>query len=171
MENLTALPKGALSPQKLQTFFINNLNRIYCAKSHLQERLSEIRGQVHFSDLNHAISETLDNVNMQISRMDQIFALLAVEPAFEKCQGVVGLIEDLFSAIIEESHDPVMRDLSILLYLQNIESVEAASFKMLKSVASEVNKKEIRQLLQENYDEANEDLALLQSIAAKYVKG
>jgi ferritin-like metal-binding protein YciE len=64
-----------------------------------------------------------------------------------------------------------MCDLSILFYLQHIESIEMASFKMLNLAAPVIDKKETRYLLQENYDEASEDLALLRLITTKYFKG
>jgi len=163
-----SLPQGALSAEKLHSFFINHLNRIYCAKSHLQERLSEIRTYAHYTDLIHAITDIVVDVEQQISRMDKIFSLMDIKPGVENCQGVLGLIEDVFSAIGQQRHDPVMRDLSILFYLQNIESIEMASFKMLKLAAPAIDKIEIRELLKENFDEASEVLALLQLITEKY---
>jgi len=169
--NTQTLPKGALCTIKLELFFINHLNRIYCAKSQLQERLPEIRVHAHFSDLIHAITETLIDVEKQVSRMDEIYLLMGLQHNFENCQGVIGLIEDTFSAINQERQDPEMCDLSILFYLQQIESIEMASFKMLNLAAPIIDKKKIRQLLKENFDEASEDLALLRLITAKYFKG
>jgi len=60
--NLSGLPTKALSEDKLKNFFISHLNRIYCAKSHLVERLPEMKLQAHFNDLKHAIEETLEDV-------------------------------------------------------------------------------------------------------------
>lgn len=171
METISqTLPKGALCADKLKLFFINHLNRIYCAKAHLQERLPEIRSHAHFTDLNHAITETLADVEKQVSRIDEIYSLMDLQHNFENCKGVTGLIEDAFSAIDQERHDPEMCDLSILFYLQQIESIEMTSFKMLNLATPVMDKKEIRQLLKENYDEAREDLALLRLITAEYFK-
>jgi len=164
------LPKGILQSRKLFAFFTNHLNRIYCAKSHLQERLPAIREHAHFTDLTNAITETLVDVEKQISRMDEIYAILDVKPGFEDCLGVIGLIEDAFSAISQEADDPEMSDLSILFYLQNIEAIEMASFKMLNLAAPKLGNKNIKQLLKENFDEAQDDLALLQQITSKYLQ-
>lgn len=171
METKTqSLPRGPLSPQKLQLFFVNHLNRIYCAKSHLQERLPEMRTYAHFTDLAHAITETLLDVEKQISRMNGIFRLLKVRPNFANCEGMIGLIEDTFTAIHQERKDAEMRDLSILFYLQNIESVEVASFRMLTLAAPVIGNKEIIQLLKESFDVARDDLTLLRFITANYLK-
>jgi len=161
---------GVLHSRKLLAFFINHLNRIYCAKSHLQKCLPEMREHANFGDLTHAITETLVDVEKQISRMDEIYSILGVKPGFEDCLGVIGLIEDTFSAISQEMDDPEMSDLSILFYLQNIEAIEMASFKMLNLAAPRLDQKEIKQLLKENFDEAKEDLLLLQEITSKYLK-
>ena len=134
----TDLPAGVLHPQKLVAFFINHLNRIYCAKSHLQKNLPEMREHAHFADLINAITETL--------------------------------IDDTLSAISQETNDPEMSDLSILFYLQNIEAIEMASFKMLNLAAPKLGHKDIKQLLKENFDEAQEDLVLLQEITSKYLQ-
>lgn len=162
------LPEGPLHPEKLKVFFINHLNRIYCAKSHLQERLPEIREHAHFTDLVHAVTETMVDVEKQISRMDKIYWLLEIKPGFETCQGIIGLMEDLFTAICRNSAELVMRDLSILFYLQNIESIEMASFKMLNLASPKLGENKIKQLLKDNFNEAKEDLTLLQLISAKY---
>jgi len=159
-----------LNPEKVKRFFADHLNRIYCAKSHLQKRLPEMRTFAHFTDLIHAITETLVDVEQQISRMDEIYDLLGTKPAAESCEGVLGLIEDAFNAIHHGDDDPQTRDLSILFYLQNIEAIEIASFKMLKLAAPKLERKEVKQLLKENFDAATEDLALLQVISARYFK-
>jgi len=159
---------NVLNPEKLNRFFITQLNRIYCAKSHLLENLPQIGIHAHFRDLTFAIKETVADVEKQIARMDEIFLLLEIKPAAEHCQGVIGIIEDAFSAIHKEAGDPEMRDLSILFYLQNIEGIEMASFKMLNMAAPKLDKKEIRQLLKENFDEASGDLALLQHITSTF---
>ena len=157
-----------LNPNKLKQFFIAHLNRIYCAKSHLQERLPEIRRYAHFTNLEHAITEMLVDVEKQISRMDNIYELLAIKPGFENCDGLIGFIDDTFVAIHQQSDDYPSCDLSILFYLQNIESIEMTSFKILKLATPRLKKKEIKQLLKENFDEAGEDLTLLYLITASY---
>jgi len=162
--------RHTLNPEKTNRFFIDHLNRIYCAKSHLQDRLPEMRTSAYFTDLVHAITETLVDVEQQISRMNEIYLLLGIKPGFESCAGILGLIEDAFSAIHQGGDDPQTRDLSILFYLQNIESIEMASFKMLKLAAPQLERKKIKQLLKENFDEASDDLALLRLITFRYFR-
>jgi ferritin-like metal-binding protein YciE len=158
-----------LGPAKLLVFFAGFLDRIYCAKIHLVERLPELAFQSHFSDLRHAISETLEDVNLQIHRMDEIYRLLNRPHSAVRCDGLVAMVEDAYSAIHEHPDDPELRDLAILFYMQNIESVEAASFQVLQLAAVKMKNERIKQLLLENYDDAKADRALFLLITAKYL--
>ncbi|AMR30040.1 hypothetical protein A0256_00730 [Mucilaginibacter sp. PAMC 26640] len=158
-----------LGPEKLRSFFITYLNKIYCAKTHLHERLSEIQEQSHFSDLKNAIGKTLEDVGKQITRMEEIYILLDEEPSTGNCSGLIGMVEDAYEAIHEESADPELRDLSILFYMQNIETVEMASFQILQIAAVKFKNKQINQLLFENFNEAKADRTLLLLITTKYI--
>src|ERR1700761_9325954 len=88
-----------LKPNQLHNFFINHLNRIHCAKAHLVERLPELAGQADFNDLKHAIEETHNDIDKQLARMDEMYALLKEKPSLFNCDDLISLIEDGFSAI------------------------------------------------------------------------
>jgi len=156
-------------PEDIRLFFIEHLNRIYCAKAHLVERLPEIRDNAEFEDLKYAIDETLDDVENQIARMDEIYSILNAEKAIQDFNGVIGLVEDAFTSIYHYRDNPSLRDMGILFYLQNIESLEMASFKVLMIVAAKFNDDKIKQLLKDNYNEAMADRALLILILTRYV--
>jgi len=59
MEYQQRNPKKYLSSQELRYFFISHLNRVYCAKSQLAEKLPELAKRSHFLDLQQAIEETV----------------------------------------------------------------------------------------------------------------
>jgi ferritin-like metal-binding protein YciE len=162
---------GNVNPEKLKIFFIGHLDKIYCAKKHLVERLPDIQKQAHFSDLKHAITETLEDVEMQITRMDEIYELLNAKNSAGNYNGLWGTFEDAFSAIKEQYDEPELCDMSILFYMQNIESVEMASFQVLRMAAVKLKNEEIKQLLLENFNEAKSDRELLLLIATKYITG
>ena len=167
--NPSGLPTTILSADKVNLFFTSHLNRIYCAKSHLVERLPEMALQVHFSDLKHAINETLNDVEKQIIRMAEIYVLLDMNYSFENCNGLIGMIEEAYDAIHKQPDDYEMRDLATLFYLQNIESIELSSFQALQLLAVGLKNKHISQLLLENFDSAKEDRALLLVITKRYL--
>ncbi|RYF20936.1 MAG: hypothetical protein EOO42_11510, partial [Flavobacteriales bacterium] len=59
-----------LGSEKLKTFFIKHLDRIYAAKAHLVNRLPGLKDEVYFKDLQHAIQETVEDVEKQMARME-----------------------------------------------------------------------------------------------------
>lgn len=158
-----------LGSEKLKFFFIKHLDRIHAAKLHLVSRLPGLAQEVQFADLKYAINETVANVEKQIARMEVIYTLLDAEVSRGSIHGLTGLIEDAFEAIDEQDWEPELQDLSIIFYLQNIESVEMASFQILQMAAVKLKNKQIDQLLKENYDEAKADRTLLLLISAKYI--
>lgn len=158
-----------LGDARLLKFFINNLDKIYCAKQHMIERFPEIANESHFEDLNQAIFETVDDVKKQIVRMDEIYTYLGVENTTTTCSGLASMIEETFTAIDEQKDDTALRDMAILFYLQNIESIEVSSFQILQMMATRMNNPKILQLLKENLDEAKDDRMLLLLITARYV--
>ena len=155
--------------EKLKTFFIEHLDKIYCAKLHLITRLPKLLEQAHYSDLKSAIIETVNHVELEISRMEMMYTIMDEEYSDCNADGLNGLIEDAFSAIQKQGLDRELRDLSILFYLQNIESVEMASFQILQMAAVKLNNKQIATLLKENYEEAKSDRTLFLLIASKYI--
>lgn len=158
-----------LGSAKLRKFFIDHLNRIYSAKIHLIEKLPLLHKEAHFSDLQNAIAETVENVEKQIARMELIYALLEESVAPANILGLTGLVDDAFEAIQHQKEETELRDLSIVFYLQNIESVEMASFQILQMAAVKIKNKQVAQLLKENYEEAKADRTLFLLISTKYI--
>jgi ferritin-like metal-binding protein YciE len=160
--------KIKIASAQIKTFFISHLNRIHAAKMHLVTRLPKLADEVHYADLWQAIQETVSDVEKQIARMELIFALMDAETNTENCLGITNLVDEAFTAISIQ-RDPVLRDLSIIFYMQIIESIEMASFQILQITAVKLRNKQIKQLLKENYQEAKADRTLMLLIAAKYV--
>ena len=158
-----------INPEKLLRYFVDHLNLIYSAKLHIAEKLPIIAGYAAFADLKNALFETHSDIEKQILRMDEIYLLLDTTYSAQNFATTLGLIEDSFKAIAGKSDDTVLRDLSILFYMQNMESIEVSSFKILHMAASVMKNKQISQLLQENFDEAKEDRKLMLLINAKYL--
>ena len=157
-----------LGSNQLERFFITHLDRIYAAKKHLITKLPILAAEAKFSDLKHAIEETMQGVQNQIARMQMIYTLLDADVSTGSIHGLIGLVDDAFEAIKQQDGEAELQDLSIIFYLQNIESVEMASFQILRMAAVKLDK-QVSTLLKENYEEAKSDRALLLLISSKYI--
>lgn len=158
-----------LDREKIEIFFIEHLDKIYCAKQHLISRLPQLVEQAAFADLKEGIINTIENVKTEITRMDMIYELMDISYSDCATKGLAGFIEDAFIAIEKQGPDVELRDLSSLFYLQNIESVEMASFQILQMTAVKLKNKQIGKLLKENYEQAKSNRTLLLLIASKYI--
>ncbi|MFD0748572.1 DUF892 family protein [Mucilaginibacter calamicampi] len=157
------------SQTALLKFFADHLDRIYCGKQHLVDSLPALANQAHFNDLKLAILELRDDVRNQIDRMNEIYALLKLERNDEGCVGMTALLQEMFEGIDTHKVDKPLCDLSLIFYLQNIESIEATSFQMLRLTGSKLNNEAVDQLLKENFDEAKDDRGLLLQIGKKFL--
>ncbi|MCE7039085.1 DUF892 family protein [Dyadobacter sp. CY312] len=154
---------------ELEKFFIHHLNKIYAAKKLLVAELPEVLDNAHFSDLREAMIDTIESVKNQIVRMEEIYMIMPA--AFSKLDsnGLEGLVEESFEDIKLYGASPELRDMSILFYLHNIESIEMASFQILEMAAVKLKNDRIKELIKQNYDEAKSDRTLLLLISAKYI--
>lgn len=162
-------PSKELSRAELETFFISHLNRIYCAKSQLVDKLPLLNSRANFLDLRQAIEETIEDVRQQIGRMKEIYIMLDSFYQPESCVGLTGILDEAFQSIGIPGESAALRDLSILFYMLNIESIETASFKTLLQVADRLEQPGIAQLLAECYDESQEDKKLFRQITENYL--
>jgi ferritin-like metal-binding protein YciE len=152
----------------LLKFFSGHLDRIYCGKNHLISSLPSLAGHAHFSDLKLAVLELRDDVRKQIDRMNEIYKLLNIEQNEAGCVGMTALLQEMFEGI-EAQEEKSLCDLSLMFYLQNIESIETTSFQMLRLTALKLDNHAVNQLLKESFDEAKEDRGLLLQISQKFM--
>jgi len=158
-----------LSIKDLNEFFVHHLNKVYSAKTHLLRRLPEILYQVHFSDLEGAIFDTIEIVKNQLERMEEIYQIMDVTIHNGNINGLKGMIDDSFDEIKSHQDNPELRDMSIMFYMTNIEATEMASFQILQLLAVKIGGDKIKRLIKENFDEAQSDKALLLLITTKYL--
>lgn len=169
MTTIVRNPSKELNTQELRHFFISHLNRIYCAKSQLLDKLPELEKRAQFLDLQQAIGETIEVVGLQINRMKDIYILMDDFYRPESCVGLIGILDEAFQSVGAPNESPSLSDLSLLFYMQNIESIEMTSFKMMMLVAEKMQKADIVQLLRECFDEAKDDKILLREITGNYL--
>ena len=169
MKENPRMPRKVLSDGELRRFFVSHLNRIYCAKSQLVDKLPQLVNHAHFLDLQQAITETIEVVVLQLKRMKAVYVALDAFYQAESCVGLIGILDEAFQSIGAPGDTAGLRDLSILFYMQNIESIETASFKVMMRVANRLGRPDVEQLLRECYDEAREDKVLLVEITENYL--
>src|ERR1700761_6125336 len=120
------------SPADLQkTFALNQINKLYCAQSHLHERLGEITDQANFSDLHLAIREAVNDMEQQITNTNKLYSAYKCEYSFELCKSLLLTMEEDFDAVQKHSGDS-LRDMCLINYIQSIQNIISAAFQLLQ---------------------------------------
>jgi ferritin-like metal-binding protein YciE len=145
----------------LRSFFYEHLNKVYCAKSHLLERLSELEEQSNFEDLKDIIKTTIGQVEQQSQMLNQVYTQFKETYTFENCEALINFLEEIFISIHHQSADKTLRNASVLSYLYYIESVELASIRILILAAEKMGLNNIQSLLTEIHVNAKEECALI----------
>ncbi len=140
------------SPEQFRTLAIRHLNRIYCVRSHISERLQDLIGQSDFAGLQVALVETQLSVEQQLARLYGIYLLMDSVPAMTGCDELTELMESDYATIYGQFAGPVFRDLAVLFYLQTAESAAMISFRLLRLLAAQMGNERLQGLLAEICD-------------------
>ena len=152
----------------LKQVFAHHLDRIYNGKCFLHKNLPHLISLASFKGLQLAMEEFGEDVLKQIVRMKMIYQLTGLAPSFNDCNPIANIVKDEF-CIDNDQPLPMLNDLDLMLYVQLLEHVNITSYRMLMMVSKLLKYDDVKQLLQENYDESQENDKLFTLIAKEYI--
>jgi ferritin-like metal-binding protein YciE len=158
-------------PVSLKFILADHLNRIYCAKAHLAERLSEIIDSPLFSDLKFPIGRTIINLNNQLKGLATIYDKLNLKPSFANCQDEISLMEKSFMAIHRYEESRKVRNIVMAVYLYVVDGIETASFQSLAYSAPGIQDPEWRTCLADDLLISGNDNILLAYLLRNSIHG
>lgn len=163
-----ATTPAPLTEELLKEVFIHHLTRIYNGKCFLHKTLPALTGLASFEGLKLAIEEFAGDVAKQIERMEAIYKAIHREPKNDDCNPIKNIVKDEF-CLDENQTIPLLNDLDLMLYVQVLEHVNITSYRMLIMLAKTLKYDNIKQLLQESFDESQENDKLFTLIAKEYI--
>jgi ferritin-like metal-binding protein YciE len=141
---------------QLEEFFTEQLKDIYWAEKALLKALPKMQKAATSEELQSAIEEHTTQTEEHVSRLEQVFELLALKPAAKKCEAMEGLIAE-GESIVEETEDGSMtRDAAIIMAAQKIEHYEIATYGGLKQLAMTMGLNDAADLLDQTLQEEKE---------------
>ena len=158
-----------LSEASLKKIFLMQLSNIYCVRSYLVVNLPVMAVSASFNDLKNAILESVDEMKVQLLRMDEIYRIIGEQYLIKQCLGVRFLTIDAYVAIKAENMTKLEADLSILCFLNAIESLEISCHKVLCDIADSLPQDGLRLLLKQNLDMAKDSKELYELISKEYI--
>ena len=155
--------------QSLKKIFLIQLSNIFCIKSYLVENLPVMAAAASFIDLRNAILENVDEIKVQLLRMDAIYKLIGEEYSPHQCIGVRALTIEAYASTKLPGMTMLESDMTMLYHLTAIESLEHTCYSTLHEIALSLQNKDVALLLKQNLDMASDSKNLYKMIMQEYI--
>ena len=136
----------------LQDALIHELKDLLSAEKQLVSALPKMAQEATNPELRAAFESHLKETENHVERLKQAFEALDRSPRSEKCEAMVGLIEEGSSLIEEDAEDDV-KDAMLIASAQKVEHYEIASYGTLCTWAKTLGLSKVLKLLKQNMAE------------------
>jgi ferritin-like metal-binding protein YciE len=127
--------------------FIGDLNRLYCLKSHLTERVIDLEDQPSFSRMKQAIQDLVVQTDAEIENLDLILNLLDRKNSFEDCKELSNYLEDIYTDLTDALDTPHLAHALFYEYLSEIKTIEKSCLASLCRISMTIANPELKVLL------------------------
>jgi ferritin-like metal-binding protein YciE len=142
----------AKAPKTLKDLFEETLKDVYFAEKKILSALPKMAKAAQNGDLKAAFEKHRGETEEQISRLEEVFALLEKKPQGKNCPAILGIIEE-GTELMEEFKGSPAADAGILSSAQSVEHYEITRYGSLKAWAEELGMDEAVELLQATLEE------------------
>jgi ferritin-like metal-binding protein YciE len=104
------------------------------------------------SELKAGFEKHLQETQVQVQRLEQVFSELGESPEGETCLGMKGLIDE-GSKLIKEDADPTVKDAGLIVAAQKVEHYEIAGYGSACVFAETLGFENIKQILKQTLAE------------------
>jgi ferritin-like metal-binding protein YciE len=151
-----------MAAQTLEDMLVETLRDTFDAEKQLVKALPKMAKAAHADELRAAFEEHLEVTKGQVARLEKVFAELGVAARGKHCVAMEGLIEE-GKELIEEDHDPEVKDAGLIAAAQKVEHYEIAAYGTVRTWAEMLGYGKAAELLQQSLNEESEaDEALSQ---------
>lgn len=150
--------------QSLFDLYLNEIRDLYDAEHQIAKNLPKMIESASAEDLRKALTEHLDQTQLHINRLEEIFEMHSENPKSETCQGIKGILEEGRNLA---KHDAVnvVRDAAIISAAQRVEHYEIAAYGCIRTYADQLGFDRAARILQQTLEEEEQMDRTLSSIA------
>jgi len=153
---------------KLMEFFVNELKDLLWAENKLVDTLPEMAEAATSTELRTAFEDHLAETETHVSRLEQIFGILGLEPESRKCDAMAGIVDEGDEIIDATEEGTAQRDVGLIFAGQKAEHYEIACYGGMVALAKTLGYYDIAETLVLTLDEEKTADALLTEIAESY---
>ena len=154
--------------ETLRDLYLNELRDLYDAETQLLVALPMMADAATSSQLKEAFTAHLEETEVHVSRLEEIFDALGEEPGEETCKAMEGLIAE-GEDYVKATGDRDVRDAGLIGAAQRVEHYEIAGYGTARTLATRLGESEAADKLQATLDEEGEADRKLSAIAENEV--
>ncbi|MBK0380599.1 ferritin-like domain-containing protein [Mucilaginibacter sp. SD-g] len=150
-------------------FFVNELKDLLWAEKELVDTLPDMAEAATTVELKNAFNNHLAETENHVTRLEQIFSILGLEPDTTKCDAMAGIVDEGDEIISDTEEGTAQRDVGLIFAGQKAEHYEIASYGGMVSLAKTLGYYDVAEILNETLEEEKTADALLTEIAENHV--
>jgi ferritin-like metal-binding protein YciE len=149
-----------MSVGTLEELLVDELKDLYSAEKQIVRALPKIIKAVSTPELQHGLSNHLEETKGQVVRLEKIGEILGKKMTGKTCVGMKGVLEE-GSEVLEDTDKGIVRDAALISACQRVEHYEMAGYGSARDFAKQLGQSEIASLLDETLmEEQNADKTL-----------
>jgi ferritin-like metal-binding protein YciE len=137
--------------ESLNDVFMHELRDIYDAEHRIADALPKMAGAAHAPRLQQAFTRHHEETKTHIARLEKVFQTLGEEPKRSTCEATKGLVQEGEEAV-KAKGDGAAIDAALTAMANKVEHYEIASYGTLRSMANELGRADVAELLQRTLD-------------------
>ena len=138
--------------ESLEKLFEETVRDIYYAEKKILKALPKMARKASSQRLADAFRSHVDQTEVHVERLDQVFELIGKAPRGKTCPAIDGIIEE-GEEIMKEAETDTVRDAGMLAAAQAVEHYEITRYGTLIAWAKELGRPDCASVLQKNLDE------------------
>ena len=146
--------------ETLQDLYFHELKDLYSAEKQIIRCMPKVIKHTTSPALRDSLEQHLEETNVQLQRLENLFELHQKSTRGSKCKGTEGILEETEDWLMEDAQPEVM-DAGIIAMLQRVEHYEIAGYGCARTYANQLGFKEDESLLNQSlHEEAESDKKL-----------
>jgi ferritin-like metal-binding protein YciE len=150
--------------QNLRDLFEVGLKDIYSAEKLASKTLSKRVKNASSPELISALQNHQEEINQQVSRLEEVFKATGIKPGSKKCAAMEGILKEN-EENIKETKSGKVRDAGIIASVQKVKHYEISSYGTLHAYAKTLGENKAANLLAMTLEEEKKTDAALTGIA------
>lgn len=151
-----------------EDLFREQIEDLYDAEHRLTDALPKMAEAASSSQLKQAFQDHLIETQGHVSRLEQVFRELNIEPKRTTCQAMKGLVAE-GEEMIKAKGDPDIKDAALIAAAQRVEHYEISAYGTARSFARRLGLTQAVTLLQQTLEEEKAADEKLNNIAESSV--